>query len=274
MPMYEELYVPLPDPKAYAERIGVPWPIKPDLETLDRLVFAHQCSVPFENLGPYDQRQEVSLEIATLFDKVVRQHRGGFCFELNALLCAFLQAVGYEAWSASCRIMRGRDYIPPMLHRSVVVQLDGQSYYCDVGYGGPQPAGPVPLDGERTVRNERFRIVRFCEETSGGPWRRLEHYAGDEWEKVIEFLAIPMPASYFLPYAFYSSLHPASLFSQKRVLNLRTETGSLALTDTTLTERRDGEVLVTQAGSREELADMIRTKFGIDFPASALRWEG
>ena len=32
--MYEELSAPLPDGRAYAERIGLPWPLRPDLETL------------------------------------------------------------------------------------------------------------------------------------------------------------------------------------------------------------------------------------------------
>ena len=146
-------------------------------------------------------------------------------------------------------------------------------YYCDVGYGGPQPPGPVPLGGERAICGERFRVAGFCATGRGEPWWRLERCTSEgEWEKVIEFPEMPMPASYFVPYTFYSSRHPASLFSKKRLLNLRTATGSLALTDTTLTQRRDGEVQVTQAGSRQELADMIREKFGFDFPADQLRW--
>ena len=272
--MYEELSAPLPDGRAYAERIGLPWPLRPDLETLDRIILAHQCTVPFENLEPYDQGREPSLGIETLFDKVVRRRRGGFCFELNALLDAFLREIGYEAWSVSCRIVRARDYLPPMLHRAVLARLDKQLYYCDVGYGGPQPPGPVPLGGDRTVCGERFRVVAFCEAQRREPWWRLERSAGEgTWEKLIEFPEMPLPASYFVPYAFYSARHPDSLFSQKRILNLRTAAGSLALTGTTLTERRNGEAQVTQAGSREELAEMIRQKFGFTFPADALRWE-
>ena len=141
--MYEALYLPLPDCAAYAQRIGMEWPLTPDLPTLDRIVFQHQCTVPFENLEAYAQQRTPSLEIPVLYDKVVRQKRGGYCFELNALLCAFLQGAGYDAWSVSCRILRGKDFIPPMLHRGVLVRLDGKLYYCDVGYGGPQPAAHV-----------------------------------------------------------------------------------------------------------------------------------
>ena len=267
--MYEGLYAPLPDAGAYAARLNLTWPLRPDLPALDRIILAHQCAVPFENLDTYDLGLEPSLEIGALFEKVVERRRGGYCYELNALLCAFLQAAGWEAWSVSCRIIRGRDFIPPMLHRAVLVRLDGQMYYCDVGYGGPQPAGPIPLGGERTVCGERFRVER-----RGESWWGLDRRTGaGAWERVIEFLQEPMPATYFIPCNFYSARSGASLFSQKRLLNLRTAEGSLALTETTLTERRRGEILVTQAGSREELAEMIRERFGIDFPASQLRWE-
>ena len=253
----------------YLERIHMERPTVLDREYLDQLMIHHLMYVPFENMDLYFGLADISQDLDELFDKIVLRRRGGYCFELNALVCAFLQQLGYEAWSVSCRILRGKDYISPMLHRAVLVRLDGQVYYCDVGYGGPQPAGAVPLGGERTICGERF-----CIEERENPWWGLDRYtSGGKREQVIEFWLTPLPASYFVPYNFYSSRSPASLFAQKRILNLRTATGSLALTGTTLTEHRDGQVLVTEAGSREELAALIREKFGIEFPAASLRWE-
>ena len=267
--MYEGLYAPLPDGQAYAQRIGLPWPLTPDLDTLDRIILAHQCTVPFENLQCYDEGQMPSLEIEALFEKVVVQHRGGFCFELNALLLSFLKALGYDAWGVSCCIIRGRDFVPPMLHRAILVRLGETVYYCDVGYGGPQPPGPVPLGGERTICGERFILLKQDE-----TWWRLDRYTSKgEREKVILLWPAPQEETYFVPYNFYCSRNPDSLFTKKRVLNLRTADGSLALMDATLTERRGGETFVTEAGSREELAALLREKFGIDYPAASLRWE-
>lgn len=257
--MYEALYLPLPDCAAYAQRIGMEWPLTPDLPTLDRIVFQHQCTVPFENLEAYAQQRTPSLEIPVLYDKVVRQKRGGYCFELNALLCAFLQGAGYDAWSVSCRILRGKDFIPPMLHRGVLVRLDGKLYYCDVGYGGPQPAGAVPLGERREIRGEVF-----LSEKREGDWWGLDRITSQgQREKVFEFWTMPLPASYFVPYNFYCANSPDSVFTQKRMLNLRTEWGSLALTEDTLTERRDGETLTIRAESREALQQMALDRFGL-----------
>ncbi|MGH2486980.1 MAG: arylamine N-acetyltransferase, partial [Ktedonobacterales bacterium] len=54
----------------------------PSLSLLRALHQAHLLAVPFENLSiHYDQ--PITLEDATLYDKIVRRQRGGFCYELN-----------------------------------------------------------------------------------------------------------------------------------------------------------------------------------------------
>ena len=96
--MYEALYAPIPDVNAYLDRLGLTAPLPVSLETLDQVLLAHQCRIPFENLQCFEEHQEPSLEIPALFDKIIVQGRGGFCFELNALLEALLQTLGFDAW--------------------------------------------------------------------------------------------------------------------------------------------------------------------------------
>ena len=55
--MYEELYREIPDVGAYLERLGLEAPEQCDEAYLDRLVYTHQCEIPFENI---DVRQESS----------------------------------------------------------------------------------------------------------------------------------------------------------------------------------------------------------------------
>ena len=150
--MYEGLYAPLPDGQAYAQRIGLPWPLTPDLDTLDRIILAHQCTVPFENLQCYDEGQMPSLEIEALFEKVVVQHRGGFCFELNALLLSFLKALGYDAWGVSCCIIRGRDFVPPMLHRPFWSAWGRRCTTVTWDTADPSPRGRCPGRGADHLR--------------------------------------------------------------------------------------------------------------------------
>jgi arylamine N-acetyltransferase len=103
--MFEELYAPLPDKARFLERLGLKDVTEPDLETLNRLILAHQMNVPFENLSVYDAETDVSLDIASLFDKIVVRRRGGYCFELNALFMSLLESLGYDCYPVMVRVV-------------------------------------------------------------------------------------------------------------------------------------------------------------------------
>ncbi len=78
------------DVEAYLQRINYRGGSDPSLETLSALHRAHMLGVPFENLDISLERAIV-LNEDLLFDKIINRHRGGFCFELNALFSALLR---------------------------------------------------------------------------------------------------------------------------------------------------------------------------------------
>ena len=55
-------------------------PFKPTRSFLDKVVYAHQLTVPFENLEIHDLKKPVLLGTEALFDKIVTRYRGGYCF--------------------------------------------------------------------------------------------------------------------------------------------------------------------------------------------------
>lgn len=131
----------------------------PTREYLDRLIFAHQKTIPFENLNTMDFNEPVSLEPSKIAEKFLDRNRGGYCFELNGLFSLLLRSLGFDAWMCPCRQLRHKESYPvPIAHCGVLVYLDGKELFCDVGYGGPAPRGSLQLtaEGEQTVRGERF----------------------------------------------------------------------------------------------------------------------
>ena len=77
---------------AYLARIGFREETSVCKQTLDRLVYLHQCSVPFEDLDPVLGVDPLPLDAQSLFDKIVTRRRGGFCFELNGAFMLLLRA--------------------------------------------------------------------------------------------------------------------------------------------------------------------------------------
>ena len=145
--MYEELYEAIPGTEEYLKRIGYSGSAAHTQDTLSALVFAHQKAVPFENFDICELGKPAVIEIMKLYEKVVLDRRGGYCFELNAIFAALLQAMGFEVWPILARICRaamGEQPTPPM-HRINLVCLDGKKYFTDVGFGGAMPAGALVL---------------------------------------------------------------------------------------------------------------------------------
>lgn len=70
--------------QAYLDRINYAGPTDVSLKTLSALQEAHLQNVPYENLDILAGKH-LSLAPASLYDKIVVRHRGGYCFELNGL---------------------------------------------------------------------------------------------------------------------------------------------------------------------------------------------
>ncbi|MGH2883951.1 MAG: arylamine N-acetyltransferase, partial [Solirubrobacteraceae bacterium] len=89
------------DLEAYLARIGLTG--RPVLAELHR---AHVTSIPFENLDPR-RGIPVSLAPEDLERKLVRERRGGYCFEQNLLLGNGLEALGMRVEPLLARVRVG-----------------------------------------------------------------------------------------------------------------------------------------------------------------------
>src|SRR4051812_15166720 len=83
------------DVNAYLERIGYHGSHEPTLATLTAIHRAHLLTIPYENFDIHLGRT-LSLDLEKTFDKIVRQHRGGWCYEMNGLLAGALHELGFD----------------------------------------------------------------------------------------------------------------------------------------------------------------------------------
>lgn len=258
--MYEELYHEITDIDVYLERLGMQ-EVKSCSEVyLDRLILAHQYEISFENLDVYEKHLPISLDVRKLFDKIIMGKRGGYCFELNALFLKLLLACGFDAFACRCRIVRGKNFVPPVLHRGTLVRLEDGLYFCDVGYGGPQPGGAVKVaDGyEKNCAGQRFRVKK-----SDKYWWMLSYMTGGIWEDIMQFTLMPQEEVEFIALNHYCSTHPDSVFVQQRMINRRVPGGSISLTGDIFTKTVDGvrtEEVVTE---EERYRALLKQEFGI-----------
>ena len=130
--------------------------------TLAEIHRAHVTSIPFENLDPWGGRP-VSLDLGELEGKLIRQRRGGYCFEHNLLLAAVLEQSGFPV---DLLLARGRTGgwpgpIRPRTHGMLRVWVDGFPWLADVGFGFGGLLEPLPFSpgGPYEQSGWRFRLV-------------------------------------------------------------------------------------------------------------------
>ncbi len=247
--------------KAYLERIGYRGETRVARDTLSELIRSHLTGVPFENLEVFEEKRVPSLETEDIYKKVVENRRGGYCFELNKLFYELLTALGFSVYPVGVRIVWMKETFPPMLHRGTIAVLDGEKYFCDIGYGGPGPKGLVELiPGEYIICGDSFRV-----EGEDGGFFRINRMHDGEYRPMLVFRDQKMEEADFLPMNFYCAKSENVIFSQKRILNLCLPNGSVALTDDTLTIREDGGVTVIQCRDEAERRKYIKEKFGVAF---------
>jgi N-hydroxyarylamine O-acetyltransferase len=276
--MYEEYYAPLPDVDAYLARIGMSRPKSLSKEYLDDLVLAHQCSIVFENLDVCKYDRPIELSTERLFDKIVTRGRGGYCFELNGLFVKLLQALGYDAYSCPCRILRPDTMTSPgpVLHRGNAVRLDGKHLFCDVGYGGPMPPGALyfedehrqVVDGETywfTRRDEFWWMLSRLTKGAGDSMIRNPNDPNETAVHEHNFMLIS-PASWaptdFIAPNNSCSKEPTAIFRKSITVNQRRPDGYKSLSGNVFTVLKDG-VRTRRELCDDEVTQILKDEFNI-----------
>src|SRR5699024_12649657 len=100
-----------------------------------------------------------------MIDKIVNEHRGGYCYEQNRLFCAYLTSKGYNVYMVSATIYNGSGWAMEGSHMALIVTLNQKKYLVDVGYADiPKAAMPITHDEEIVydVRSEERRVGKEC----------------------------------------------------------------------------------------------------------------
>jgi len=158
-----------------------------NLETLRELHLLHLQHIPYENIDVFCHR-EVKLDPETLVRKILRRRRGGYCFEQNGLFFLALTEIGFRCHPNMARVHRNRPEPGARTHHVNLVELEGQTWVCDVGFGGSGFREPLPLqpDVEFEQLGERYRLH---ESDRHGFY--LQKKAGEEWQPLYTFLVEP-----------------------------------------------------------------------------------
>lgn len=199
------------DLDAYFRRIGYTGERTPTPETLRAIHVRHATAIAFENLNPL-LKWPVRLDLESLEQKLGREGRGGYCYEQNLLLSHALNALGFQVTGLAARVLLDVDgpanEITPRTHMLLRIDLHGETYVADVGFGGLTLTGPLrlELDIEQATPHEAFRLIRADEDFV------MQVSIRDAWKPLYRFDLQQQLLPDYEVRNWYVSTHPDSLF--------------------------------------------------------------
>jgi N-hydroxyarylamine O-acetyltransferase len=252
----------------YLRRIGLAEAPRPDVDGLRALQRAQAMSIPFENFDILLERG-IALEPEAVFAKLVRRPRGGYCFEVNGLLLAALQAFGFEARPLLGRVhMMGEP--TGRSHQISLVRIDGADWIADAGFGGATATEPMKLVLDEPVELAGS-VRRFVEDPLFGVMLQLRGEGG--WTNLYSFDLEHVTRNDRLMGNHFMSTHPDSFFTWARVAARPTPEGRVTLVDFKLRRVERGVETVETLAPGAPYLEALRRHFGIelDAPYEALR---
>jgi N-hydroxyarylamine O-acetyltransferase len=246
----------------YLNRVGITGSLEPSLETLIALHRAHLQTIPYENLEIHFGRK-LELDLERIFERLVLERRGGWCYEMNGLFAWVLREIGFDVRLVSTRVTRSDgSLMAPGDHVALIVRLETASpqttWLVDVGWGNGF-LDPLPLKvGTYTQGFLEYRL-----ESHGDAWTFFnQQYGADGFSFTLE----PRNLDGFQERCTWLQTSPESGFVRVTVCQRFTPDGINTLRDATLIRIRSTGKLEQTIGSFEEYEKVLREDFKLEVP--------
>ncbi|MGK7397057.1 MAG: arylamine N-acetyltransferase family protein [Candidatus Cyclobacteriaceae bacterium M3_2C_046] len=221
----------------YLQRINYQGSKKPSLTNLKQLMLNHLLHIPFENLDIH-QQVPIILKQESIYEKIVKQHRGGFCYELNGLFCELLKSLGYQVDMISARVFRPDGSLTPEYdHLTLLIKIEDQVFLTDVGFGD---FTIMPLDINRTDwQDDGRKKYQISADDDPGQFVVSSLKPGESVKKEYCFSKQAREFSDFTGMCHYHQSNPESHFHKKKICTILTMTGRITLAGNELKSPND-----------------------------------
>ncbi len=250
------------DLQGYAARIEYDGAFTPTLATLRDVHLAHATHIPFENLDILLGRP-IRLDLESIAQKLIAARRGGYCFEQNALLAAVLETIGFRVTRLAARVRMGATEVRPRSHMLLAVDVDGEKWLADVGFGGDGLLLPVRLRAGEVQRHFgwQYRV------TAEDGLHVLQSLRPEGWLDLYSFTLEEQHAADYEVSNYFTSTHPQSPFVNKLLAQRPGKDVRLTLVNRQLVEQRPDGVSETTLADDDAVLETLAERFGLRFPA-------
>jgi N-hydroxyarylamine O-acetyltransferase len=217
-------------------------------------------SIPFENLDIHMGRR-IRLSEDAFYEKIIKHHRGGFCYELNGSFASLLRRLGFKVRMLSARVAsKTGGFSPEFDHMTLLVTMK-DCWLADVGFGDSFTE-PKLLDylGPQTDSGRIYQITRKM----GG--RLLSRWDAEKkiWEPQYQFTLQARNLADYARRCRWHETSPNSHFRKGRMCTQLTPNGRVTLTDRKLIVTRGSKRTESSVKTRTEFNRLLQKQFGMN----------
>ena len=232
------------------------------------LLQAHVQAVPFENLDVQFGRP-LTIAVAEAFEKIVRNERGGWCYQQNGLFGWALSEIGFDVTRVAAAVMRVERGDQALAnHLCLLVRCPGHSgtWLADVGFGGGL-FQPIPLAEDEHWQDPCHVGLQQVED---GWWRFRENFGDGDFS--FDFVPVAADEAALSGKCRALQTEPDSSFVLNLVVQIREPERHLSLRGRVLRiATRDG-IASRTIDSADELRKTLADLFRLDVPDVAGLW--
>jgi len=227
---------------------------------------AHISSFPFSNLGVL-LHENLSLKSQLLFDRVITNKRGGYCFEHNKIFFEVLNSLGFGCEIILARVLYNQDIDVPRTHRITRVSFADHHYIVDVGFGSLCPREPILL-GIEDPQDQGDAVYRIFEPERGLYLLQIKQI--DDWFTLYSFDDGLYTEADCLCGHHYSSTHPDATFVNNLVVSRKSYNNIRLLKNGEFHRTRGDKTTITDIYSEDNLNEILIQEFEITLTSDQL----
>ncbi|MBK8984428.1 MAG: arylamine N-acetyltransferase [Ignavibacteria bacterium] len=198
-----------------------------------------------------------------LFNKILIERRGGYCYELNGMFYLLLKEIGFNVRMISARVSDGKGgWGPEYDHMALIVNFDkkGKTYLADVGFGD-NFISPLLFETEIIQKDD----AGFFKITKAGDDEFILMNSADEidFNEGYKFKTAERQWKDFEEMNEYQQTSENSHFTKNRICSIATANGRISLSNTKLTLTKSGEKKITELSEEKDFDKLLSEYFQI-----------
>lgn len=232
------------------------------MDQLNRDIKTFLCNYTFNNIDILlSNRKILQLDEESLYDKLIKRRRGGYCFENNQFFFNELSKKGYKISRKLARVIYGETQITTArTHQITIVEIENNLFLVDVGFGPYTPCCMIPLNGKEVevFNGKKYRVSQVNPQDF-----QLEIFKDGNYFSLYQFNLVDYIDADFKISNYYTNTHYDSKFTSSLILSEQTERGTKFINNLIFSEIEGVNRMDRHIRSSDEMFDIITKYFNI-----------